>query len=60
MEPTSPYIVKCPNDGERADVLKHPSLGFEVSCPKCHRAEYGRDLMRTLECFKADAVTPRR
>lgn len=53
MEPCSPYIVRCPDDGEVADVL-HSEWGTEVSCPKCHRAEYGRDLMRTIECFKAE------
>lgn len=53
MKPTSPYIVQCPDDGETADVLNSP-WGFEVSCPACHRAEYGRDLMRTIACFEAE------
>ena len=54
MEPTSPYIARCPNDGERADVLRHPEWGYEVSCPACHRAEFGSDPVRTVRAFKAE------
>ena len=48
----SPYIFECPYDGERVSVLNH-EYGFEVRCPKCHRAEYGKTIEHAKRCFLA-------
>lgn len=53
IESTSPYIVYCQRDNERASVLKVEN-GYVVLCNKCHRAEYGRTLEQALKCFEAE------
>lgn len=58
----SPYIIECPECGERASILRHKYMPeiYEVSCPECHRAEYGDTLEKAMRLFKAvenDGIT---
>ena len=53
IEPSSPYIVTCKRDGERASVLFNEH-GYKIECPACHRAEYGETLEKALKCWEAN------